>query len=194
MKEILSTILIIFFTLIFAPKHGLAQNSSNNSLKLGFGVGINQGKPEIGIGTFASIGYQKSLWKERIRINPYLLSGSFLPLGITDTRDQYYRITSLGLNGYFDLIRIKPVSVFIGVGGFLNYSRGLLGTGGWPDENNNYSEYFFKLYYGGYLGCGLRIDPPNKNITLELTPINICFGNNYYQFTYLKIGIDLKLS
>jgi hypothetical protein len=55
MKYFLSTIIIISSTLILAPEPGLAQHPSAKSIKLGFGAGMNQGKQEIGIGTFASI-------------------------------------------------------------------------------------------------------------------------------------------
>jgi opacity protein-like surface antigen len=191
MKKIL---LILFVVLALPNTQSVAQKFSNNSLKVSAGVAMNEGKREMGVGTIVSFAYQKSLWKERLRISPYLLTGGFWPFGITDTREQYYRVTTLGINGYLDVIRYKPVSIFIGAGGLVDYSRGLLGTGGWPDEGNTSSEYLFKLYYGGYLGAGLRINKPDSRFAWELMPVNICFGNDYFLLAYFRFGMDIKLN
>lgn len=166
---------------------------STSSLKTGIGIGINEGEREIGMGTLFSFGYQKSMWQDRLRINPNLTMGGFIPFGISDTRDQYYRITSLGMNGYWDALKYKSVSVFVGTGVFINYSRGLLGTGGWPAAGNSSSEYFFKLYYGGYLGTGLRISPKNSRLAYELVPVNVQLGSNRFVLGFLKFGMDIKL-
>lgn len=173
--------------------YGQESDFSNSSLKAGIGIGINEGEREIGMGTLFFFGYQKSMWKDRLRINPNLTIGGFTPFTITDTRDQYYRITSLGINGYLDALKYKSVSIFVGTGAFLNYSRGLLGTGGWPEAGNSSSEYFFKLYYGGYVGAGLRINPTNSRFAYELAPINVQLGNNRFVLGFLKFGIDIKL-
>jgi hypothetical protein len=121
------------------------------------------------------------------------MTGRFFPFAITDTRDQYYRISSVGVNAYLDVIKYKPFSLFIGAGGHLNFSRGLLGTGGFPEEGNRTSDYLFKLYYVGYLTAGIRINPPDKRIAFELMPINLCFGNDNFLLEFFKIGIDIKL-
>jgi len=166
---------------------------SKSALKLGLGIGLNEGKREIGMGTLFSGGYQKSFWKDdRLRINPNLTIGGFMPFTITDNRDQYYRITSLGINSYLDALKFKSVALFIGAGPFINYSRGLLGTGGWSGYSD--SEYFFRFYYGGYVGAGLRINPKNSRFAYEFAPINIMAGNNSFVLGFLKIGIDIKLT
>jgi hypothetical protein len=190
MNKSLIIIIVVFIT--FHP-NVLGQEFSRNSLKTGIGVGINEGLRETGVGGVVSFGYQKSVLNDRVRINPYFLTGGFMPFGITDTRDQYFRITSLGVNGYLDVIKYKPFSIFVGAGGQISYSRGLLGTGGFPEEGNNGSEYFFKLYYGGYLGAGFRVNPPKSKVAYEITPINICFGNDQFFLSFLNIGVDIKL-
>lgn len=66
-----------------------------NSIRTGIGIGINEGQREIGLGFVYSIGWQKSYGeKNRLRLNPNILLGGFLPIMITDTRDQFYRISS----------------------------------------------------------------------------------------------------
>jgi hypothetical protein len=183
----------IFF-LIIINLDGFAQEYSSNSIKTGIGIGMSEGIRETGIGSIVSLGYQKSLWQNRLRINPYILSGGFFPFGVTDVRDQYFKITSLGVNGYLDILKYKSVSIFIGAGGLVNYTRGLFGTGGMPESGITSSEYFFKLYYGGYLGGGLRINPAKSRFAYELTPFNICFGNDYFVMAYFKFGIDINLN
>jgi hypothetical protein len=165
-----------------------------SSIRTGIGIGINEGQREIGNGLIYSIGWQKSYGKKsKIRLNPNMIFGGFLPIGITDTRDQFYRITSLGLNIHYDLIQYKAVSIVTIGGGFINYSRGLLGTGGLPEANNNSSEYFYSLYVGGNASIGLRIDPKKSKLAYEIRPINIHFGNKGFMLGYLMFGIDFKL-
>lgn len=118
--------------------------------------------------------------------------GGFLPIAITDTRDQFYRITSLELNIHYDLIKYKNISIVTSGGGFINYSRGLLGTGGSPEENNNNSEYFYSLYFGGSASLGLRITPPNSKLAYEIRPVNIHLGYKEFILGYLMFGIDFK--
>ena len=165
-----------------------------SSIKTGIGIGINEGQREIGNGLIYTIGWQKSYGKKsKIRLNLNMIFGGFLPFGITDTRDQFYRITSLGLNIHYDLIKYKAVSIVTTGGGFINYSRGLLGTGGWPEANNNNSEYFYSLYFGGNVSIGLRIAPKKSKLAYEIRPINIHFGNKGFMLGYLMFGIDFKL-
>lgn len=193
----LNAILLIFIILEFLAVNNLYSQEiefKKSSIKTGTGIGLNEGRREIGNGLIYSIGWQKSFGeKNKIRINPNMIFGGFLPIGITDTRDQFYRLTSLGLNIHYDLIRYKAVSIITTVGGFVNYSRGLLGTGGWPDANHNNSEYFYYLYFGGNVSAGLRIDPKNSMLAYEIRPLNIHIGNQGFILGYLMFNIDFKL-
>ncbi|MBK7625996.1 MAG: hypothetical protein IPJ16_02140 [Bacteroidales bacterium] len=187
-------LLILTATLLSINSDLMSQEYSNNSLKVGLGIGMNEGLKEMGMGTLVSFGYQKSVLNDRLRINPNFMTGGFFPFGITDTRDQYYRITSLGVDGYFDVIKYKPFSLFVVAGGLINYTRGLLGTGGWPEAGNNISDYLFKLYYGGHLAWGIRVNQPKSRLAYEITPLNICFGNDQFFMGFIKVAIDIKLN
>lgn len=164
------------------------------TVRAGTGVGINAGQREIGVGFVYSVGIQKSYGKNhRIRLNPDLLLGSFRTYVFpTDTRDQLYKITSLALNIHFDLVKKENVSLVTTGGGFINYSRGLLGTGGWPEENNNSSEYFHSLYFGGNASIGIRIDSRKSRLVYEIRPFNLYFGNKGYILGFFMFGIDFK--
>lgn len=132
--------------LLLTGSNGCAQEIEfkRSSVRTGIGIGFNNGSREIGLGLVYSIGYQKSFGvKNKLRINPNMTFGGFSPIIITDTRDQFYRITSIGLNIHFDLVKYKAVSIVTSGGAFINYSRGLLGTGGRGNASNTSSEYFF---------------------------------------------------
>jgi len=191
------TMLIGLFILLFLGNNIYSQEIEfrKSSIKTSVGIGINEGQRETGIGLVYSVGWQKSYGKKsRLRLNPNMMFGSFRTYVIpTDTRDQLYKITSLGINIHYDLIKYKAISIVTTGGGFINYSRGLLGTGGWPEANNNSSEYFHSLYFGGNASIGLRIDPKKSKVAYEIRPINIHFGNKGFMLGYLMFGIDFKL-
>ncbi len=186
----------LLYILLFTNINIFAQEIEykKGSIRTGIGVGINEGDREIGDGFVYSVGWQKSYGKKnKLRINPYVAFGGFFPFAITDTRDQFYKISNLGLYVHYDLIRYKAVSIVTTGGCFINFSRGLLGTGGWPDENNVGSEYFFAFYYGGNGSIGLRINPPKSKLAYEIRPLNMHFGNNGFILAYFMIGLDFKL-
>lgn len=186
----------LFLLFLFISNQNIysQEESKPKSIRTGIGLGFNDGTKETGIGLIYSIGYQKSYGKKnRLRLNPNLILGGFLPIGITDTRDQFYRMTSLGFNLHYDFLKYKSVSLVASPGIFVNYSRGLLGTGGWPDANNNTSEYFNSIYFGGKFSLGLRIAPKGKRLAYEIRPFNIQIGNNDFIFGYLMFGIDIRL-
>jgi hypothetical protein len=188
-KKMHLLIIIVLFSLT-----SLAQENefTRSSIKTGVGIGLNEGNKESGLGIVYSIGYQKSFGKkEKFRINPNLLYGGFNSFGISDTRDQFFRITSIGMNVNYDLIKYKSVSLLITSGGFLNYSRGLFGTGGENDIRD--SSYFNQLYFGGTAGIGIRISSAKSRFAYELKPFNIQFGNKDFILGYLLFGLDIKI-
>jgi hypothetical protein len=190
----LITLLLIVLTAGNKKVYSQDIEFKNSSISTGLGIGLNDGLRETGLGIVYSVGWQKSLGeKNKLRINPNMMFGGFLPIGVTDTRDQFYRMTSLGLNFHYDIITYRSLSIVTTGGGFFNYSRGLLGTGGWPEANNTSSDYFFTGYFGGNASLGLRIDPKRSKIAYKITPINIHLGNKYFILAYLMVGIDFKL-
>ncbi len=189
----LSLILLLLTSNVFSQN----TDFKNTSIKTGLGLSMNEGKREIGMGLIYSIGLQKSYGeKNKLRINPNLMFGGFLPLGITDQRDQYYKLTNLGLDFHYDLLRYDVVSLVTTIGGFMNYSRGLIGTGGMPSENNRNtgSDYFFSLYFGGKLSLALRIDQKNKKVAYEIRPFNVQFGTKGFLLATIMLGVDIKLN
>ena len=187
---LLLTPLIFLFTINTA--YSQETEFKNSSIRTGIGIGLNQGKREDGVGLVYSIGWQKSFGeKSKFRLNPNMSIGGFSPVIITGLRDQFYRITLLGINIHYDLIRYKAISLVTTGGGFMNYSRGLLGTGGRPA--NRWSEYFNTAYFGGTGSVGFRFNPAKSNLAFEVRPINIHLGNKEFLLGYIMGGIDFKL-
>ncbi len=186
---------LAFLLLLITKCNAQESKFRRSSVRTEVGIGFNEGKRETGTGLIYSIGWQKSYGKKnKLRLNPNLIIGGFLPIGITDTRDQFFRITSLGINLHYDLINYMSVSLVTTGGAFVNYSRGLFGTGGLPEKNNNQSEYFTSFYFGGNISIGIRLNSKNNKLAYELRPINIQFGNNYFMLAYLMLGLDFKLN
>lgn len=105
----------------------------------------------------------------------------------------FFKVDFSWLYIHYDLIKYKAFSIVTTAGGFINHSRGLLGTGGWTEENNNSSEYFNTFYFSGNASRGLRINPKNSKLVYEFRPFNFQFGNNHFLLGYLMFGIDFKL-
>jgi hypothetical protein len=95
---LLLTLLLIVLTAGNKKVYSQDIEFKKSSISTGLGIGVNEGLREIGLGLIYSVGWQKILGeKNKLRINPNMMFGGFLPIGVTDTRDQFYRITSLVL-------------------------------------------------------------------------------------------------
>jgi hypothetical protein len=128
--KILTPVCFIFIIVLIQPLFAQEKEFKKTSIKTGFGLSINEGIEEIGVALTYSIGWQKSYGeKNKFRINPNLIYGGFLPAGITDTKDMFYRISNFGMDFHYDLLRLENLSLVTTAGPFINYSRGLIGTG-----------------------------------------------------------------
>ncbi len=190
-KKLKSLIVVISFILCINYQ-GQCQEFSKNSLKYGMGPGIYDGSQVTGLGAMLSVGYQRELWKDRLRLNPNLTVGYFSGKYVLDARDQWCNSINLETIIYFDLIHIKAFALTIGAGGVINTTKGLLGTGG-DQEDVVQSEYFKESNVGGYFGGGIRINPQKSRVSFEIMPLNFHFGPNYYFEGFAKVGIDVKL-
>lgn len=196
MKSVL-ILSLLFLLLITSSLYSQETRNKRTSIITGIGIAINEGQREMGIGLLYSIGWQKSYGKkQRIQLNPILLLGGFttaLPIP-TDTRDQFYKISSLGLNVHYDLLKSSSSSIVVTGGGFINYSRGLMGTGGWQQSYNNTSDFFYAVYFAANVSLGIRIKSAKAKRNYELRPINVQFGNNGFLLWHFMFVIDFKLA
>ena len=188
MKQIILLTIGLFSALL---AYGQEENFSTHSIKVAAGIGFIEGYRESGGGTFLSVGYQKSLWKDRLRISPGITMGKFSSKLILDTRDQYFSTTAIGVQASLDVLKYRSLSLFAAAGGFGNRTSRLLGTGGELGHNN--SVYFKKYYFGGTAGIGIRIDPKNSRLAYEISPINVSAGSDYFVMGFAKVGVDIKI-
>jgi hypothetical protein len=102
----LKSLSLVLFVFLLIINQANGQETKRTSIMPGIGVGYNEGKREMGLGLIYSIGWQKSFGKkDKLRLNPNLIIGNFSSFGITDISDQFYRISSLGMNLHYDLVK-----------------------------------------------------------------------------------------
>ncbi len=192
-KKIITGILLLS-ALINPIVYGQNQKFSKNSIKIGFGAGVSIGNNTNGAGFVYTVGYQREIRTNRLRLNPDFSIGHYSSKLMLDARDQYFNSINIETNINYDLIRIKWFSLVIGCGCLVNNSRGLRGTGGYPDGNTEplASEYVSDFHFGGYAGGGFRINLPDKRTALNIMPFNIHYGNNYFAEFHTKIELDFK--
>ena len=187
--KIIATILCIS---LCQSNNIFCQNFSKSSLKYGVGWGISDGQRNTGMGWLIVLGYQRDIWKDRLRINPNITAGYFNTRYYSDARDQWFNSLNLEAILDFDIIKFKALSLTIGAGGTVNYTKGLLGYGGFPPGAIT-SEYFSVLNFGGLLSAGIRINPPKSRIAIDLTPLTFHIGGDSYTEVFTSLGFEIKL-
>ena len=96
---------------------GQDQSFSKNSIKTGIGFGASMSKRIDGFGFVYSIGYQRDIWKDRLRFNPNYSIGHYSSRFTLDARDQYFNSINIEAKFYYDIIKIKSFSLVLGAGG-----------------------------------------------------------------------------
>jgi hypothetical protein len=169
------------------------QDFSKNSLFGGVGIGSSNNSRADGLGINWSIGYQRDVWKNRLRIVPSISFGIYNGNGTRDVPDVYYNSINLKVDLNFDVIKIKTLTLFVGSGLTTNYSSGLIGTGGSP--GNSSSEYFNESNFTFNGLMGFRLFPPKSRIGYELLLLDGSFENkNYFsELTVFKVRLIIKL-
>lgn len=163
------------------------------AIQAAVGLGLHQGQPEEGVGVLYSLGYQRALGTSRWRLNPHLVYGEFSSVGITDTRDQFYRTTSAGLAVHYNVLQYRALAVVVTTGGYVTYSRGLLGTGGEAQPVSQGSRYFHHFYLSASGGVGLRVSPAQSRFAYEFRPFTLHGGTNGFVMGYVTVDLEVKL-
>ena len=171
--------ILIFHFLLFILMTSFCQEFSKNAIYASLGLGgvdYDADNNNLnGIGTTWSMGYQRDIWKNRLRIVPSLKVGTYTHKRIDDIGDAFYNSTSLKCNLNFDIIKIKSFSVFIGMGTAINYYNGLMSSG-----------YFNEFIFAYNALIGFRINPENNRIAYEWVAINGSLSDAFSE----KIGKD----
>lgn len=193
---IIYKIALSFLTCIFFVKNLPAQDTetkfSKNALKYSVGAAISDNREFNGAGLLFSAGYQRNVWKDRIRFNPNFSFGYFNANWISDLPYQWHNSLTLQALMHGDLIRYKAFAITLCAGPILNNTRGLLGTGGYPPGRTR-SDYLSLWHTGMFFSGGLRINPPKSSVAFELIPFAIQADHQYHFEGGIKLGIDVKL-
>ncbi|MFV0522369.1 MAG: hypothetical protein ACK5MI_08105 [Mangrovibacterium sp.] len=196
MKTKFIALSILFITLInTGTTYGQPHEFSKNSIKIGFGCGVSMGNDTEGIGMVYSVGYQREIWKDRLRLNPNFSIGHYSSWQILDAPDQFFNAINLDTKLFYDLIKVKTFSLVVGCGTLINNSKGCKGPEVYDDEDYDTplnAGYTNNFHFGGYLGAGFRINSPNKRTVINIMPFNLHFGNNYFAELHAKIELDFK--
>ena len=182
-RRILLAIIIVNGPILFAQTHDFSRSSMKYSVE----IGMAQGFGSTGIGGLLSMGYVHEFWNNRLRLIPNLSVGYFesqrgdeLGLG--------FRVVDMETIVSYDWWRKRSVSLMIGVGGFVNNTKGMYRK----NDNPNGSGFFREWHAGAVLAGGLRINPLGSRFTFEISPLNLYVGYSYFQFLP-KVGLEVKL-
>ena len=188
-----ATTLCLFLLLLTAGK-AAAQDAgfSRTSITAALGPGFQQGPEETGLGVVLGLGFKRSYTPSgRIRLGAGVGLGEFAATGVRDAPDAFYTLTALEVGVAADVLKYRAVALLAGLGGFVGYTRGLLGTGGDPGARE--SRYFINGYVGGKLSVGLRVNPAGHRLAYEIRPLNIQAGSGGFVLGSGLLGVELKL-
>ncbi len=178
--------------LILCSNFLTAQEYGPHSIKLSFGTGMSANRTGEGPGLQYGFGYQRELGNPRLRYNLQFTIGHYSSKWLMDAPDCYFNARSLGNNVFFDVLSGRTSAVVIGAGLVLNNSRGLQGTGGMDAPDNQQSEYFNNYSIGGTGMLGIRLYFANKRHVLNILPINLTLGSNYFFEFHPKLEFDFR--
>lgn len=192
-------ILLLLASAIVQP-----QEYKSLALKLGVGAGMSQSSNCTGMGTMYSVGYQRDIWKDRLRFNPNLSVGFYSPVFITDLPNQYFNSIIINANLNYDLIRINRFSVVVYAGLDVGITQGLIENGSYYGNYSGYgsgygnpysqNSYYIQNYHvGGNLGGGFRILSKSKKTALNILPFNFRVGYLNFLESNLKLEIDINI-
>lgn len=192
----LNRIIPVSVFLLFLMTGVNGQIQSKNALTYSIGKGDSDDHEFSGTGYMLGVGYQLNVWKDRLFFNPKLTVGSYNSRQYFELPDEVFTNINLEVPLSFDLIRYKSFSVYVGAGGVLKYSYGLVGNGGNVGDMVNNSYYSQVWKYGVYTGCGISYNPPKSCFFFTFQPYNYYFFvNDKYDYfdAFSSIGFGIKL-
>lgn len=197
---------VFFIILLFATISILSQELKKSSVKIGIGAGFSESANCTGMGTMYSVGYQRNIWKDRLRFNPNLSLGFYESILLIDPRDQYFNSINLNANLNFDIIRIQNFSVVIYAGIEAGKTQGYVGTGGYYDYygysgygsgyGSSYSQsshYVHDYHIGSNFGGGIRFVSRSRKTAFNILPFNFRVGYPDFVEAHLKLEVDISI-
>jgi hypothetical protein len=184
----------LFLILIWTVTVAQSQDFSRHSIRVATGLSSSTSGGIDGLGSISFIGYQKESPNRRLRHSYNLGLGEYDSRYITDLGDQYFTSSSLEIDLFYDLVRIRSFSLMIGGGASLIRIRGLIvDNGHWAPPFFPATTFINRFYYGGSLAAGFRVNPPSNRCAFNLVPLAIRIGNKGLLEQHIFFGVDIKL-
>ena len=183
--KMLRNLAIIFVAVFCFSLKANAQEFSKNSIKIGVGVAGFEGDKLDGSGLVAMFGFQREM-RDGLSFSPFLKHGTFTMIFITDTPDTYFNVISAGVGLNATILKL----FYIGTGGEIYYSHGLIGTGGEFSKRSHYERDFG---IDMFAFAGLRIAPNSKRIAVNVIPLSVAWGINTLS-AEMRIEMDIRLA
>lgn len=187
-------VVLLTFLLIFSIK-GFSQPNWNLIVSGGLAVNINPVSDGFGINLGA--GFQKNVWRDRIRIHPSINYGRFWGGFSSDIPETAFNSMSTRFDVEGDFLRIGPISLLLGTGLMLNTSFGWVET----DFNSlepGKSKFSTTALAFNFLG-GFRFVPKkNGKAITEFILLNITFDkwdqDTFSEVTFFQVREIIPLN
>lgn len=186
-------LLMIVAIMLSSASYGQCSSRQSKSIAAGMGYSYNGGAVEGRSGLVYTFSYQNKIGRrDQLRFSPNFTFGTYKGAGGYKGRDEFYRVSSIGIDLNYDVVRIKHISLVSSVGVLGAYSRGLLGTGGY-EPNFMGSEYFNRVYGAAKAAVAIRINKPTSRVAMELVPASLSLGPNHFNWTMAMFKLEYKL-
>lgn len=192
MSKLIYSIAICLF--YFIP-NSISQELPKHTIFVQTSISLSNNSYADGTGISFGLGYQKHIWKDRLRFIPSFTFGKYTSKGIKDAPNAYFNTISIKNNINFDVIKKNPFSLFIGTGFTLNYTSGLIGQ---PKDfvNNDMGDYFNQGNFTLNAALGFRIQPEGKMLGYEIHLFNTSFENKklFSQVEVFQVRVLFNIS
>jgi hypothetical protein len=180
---------VLLLAIIVFTSSGDNPAESKNSIKNSVGLGLYDGQAGLGGGPTISIGYQRELNDQGLRLNPNITMGNYIVDEIWGGNQRTLSVIGLETFLLFDFVRFKYLTFTVGTGGFI------VGTTALDSEplTTRSDPMIYDSYYGSLFCLGLRVTPPKSRWALEIMPINLRNGRNSSREVSFKIGFEVKI-
>lgn len=187
---------IVLFLLFYSINFQAQDNSSTAFGSFGI-LNIYESNKTVSLKAFNwSIGYQKSLKNERFRFVPVIHFGNFRSGALAQgPPDGYLSATNFNLGLDYDFKKGKKTSFFVGLGLYVNHSKGYLG----PSDSRSFpyvviNGIFSQAYAGINFKLGIRKNLKKIPVGYEIVLFESHASVNHYQFSLFRYRLLINLN
>ncbi|MGL1884936.1 MAG: hypothetical protein OCD76_00365 [Reichenbachiella sp.] len=187
----MKTILFLLFS--FLSIQTIAQKATTHQISTGFGIAYQVGEIEYAQGLMFQLGYKHKgfLHLDRLDINPNITLGGYVNAGMHQPSQTYF-ISNVNLDFQYSIVQAGNFKWTIISGLGYHFIKGEISEYG-DDEYTWPERHLTSHYWSGLISSGIVVYSPKKNITYDIRPISVRFGNNDFWMIYTSLIIDIPL-